>query len=93
MVDEIIKDPRAAQLAPREHAMVEFAIRSTQSLESMSEADVDGLKAVGLDDRSILDITHVIGFFAYANRMVDLLGVPLEAEMSKVPPWESIAVD
>jgi uncharacterized peroxidase-related enzyme len=74
-------DPRAAELSSREAALVDFAIRSTQNLDTIGEADIQALKDLGLDDRSILDLTHVIGFFAYANRMVELLGVPLEDDM------------
>ena len=53
-----------------------------------ARADVDALKAVGLDDRAILDAVHVVGFFAYANRLVDGLGVPLEPERPVEPPWK-----
>ena len=41
------------------------------------------LRDAGLDDRAILDLTHVIGFFAYANRLGDGLGCELEAEMEE----------
>ncbi len=41
------------------------------------------LREAGLDDRAILDLVHVIGFFAYANRLVDGLGCELEAEMEE----------
>ena len=67
--------------------MVEFAIKGTQFPEQSKPSDLEPLRSVGLDDRAILDLTHVIGFFAYANRLVDLLGVPLEQNMTKIPPW------
>jgi alkylhydroperoxidase family enzyme len=47
----------------------------------MSPGDVEKLRAAGLSDREILDLAHVIGFFAYANRLVDGLGCELEREM------------
>ena len=47
----------------------------------MEESAVEALRNAGLDDRGILDLAHVIGFFAYANRIVDGLGCDLEPEM------------
>ena len=41
------------------------------------------LREAGLEDRAILDLVHVIGFFAYANRLVDGLGCELEAGMDE----------
>lgn len=39
---------------------------------------VEGLKAVGLSDRDILDLNQVTAYFAYVNRIADGLGVELE---------------
>ena len=47
----------------------------------MSEPDLEPLRSEGLDDRAILDVAHVVAFFAYANRIVDGLGCDLEPEM------------
>jgi len=34
------------------------------------------LRAAGLDDRSILDLVQVTGYYGYVNRLVAGLGVP-----------------
>lgn len=47
----------------------------------MSPADLDRLRAVGLDDKDILDAVEVISFFNYINRVADALGVDLESWM------------
>ena len=44
----------------------------------MTEADIDALRTVGLDDRAILDLNMIVGYFAFVNRLADGLGVPLE---------------
>ena len=44
----------------------------------MSPADLDRLRAAGLDDRAIHDATQVIGFFNYITRIADALGVEPE---------------
>ena len=55
----------------------------TRDPGSTGEGELAALRDAGLDDRAILDLTHVIGFFAYANRLVDGLGCELEAEMEE----------
>jgi len=42
-------------------------------------ADLDHLRAQGLDDRAIHDAVQVIGFFNYATRVADALGVEEES--------------
>ncbi len=41
---------------------------------------IESLKALGLDDRAILDATLVIAYFNFVNRMVLGLGIELEKE-------------
>ena len=51
----------------------------------MSPADLDTLRAHGLDDRTIHDATQVISYFNYINRVADALGVEPE---EFIRPWE-----
>lgn len=48
-----------------------------------TETILNKLKALGVDDRSILDATLVIAYFNFVNRMVLGLGVEYEASESK----------
>ena len=41
-------------------------------------ADVDALRDAGFSDRDILDITEAVGYYAYANRIADRLGLQTE---------------
>ncbi len=50
----------------------------------MGEADIEALRAAGLDDAAIHDATQIIGFFNYINRVADALGVEPEGF---VRPW------
>ena len=50
----------------------------------MGEADIEGLRALGLDDAAIHDATQITGFFNYINRVADALGVEPERF---VRPW------
>ena len=60
--------------------MLTFAIKLTTAPGAMHDADVDALRAAGFSDRDILDIVEVVGYYAYANRIADGLGIETE-------PW------
>lgn len=75
-----MKDWRSADLTPRQRAIGSYAAALTQDPGHRSREDIESLRAHGLDDIAILDLAHVIGFFAYANRLVDGLGCLPEPE-------------
>lgn len=58
--------------------MLEYVDKLTRVPGSMVEADIVALRDAGFDDRAILDINQIAGFFAWCNRTVDGLGVELE---------------
>ena len=51
----------------------------------MEEADVERLRAVGLDDVAIHDAIQVVSYFNYINRVADAVHVDLEEEMEPYP--------
>ena len=59
--------------------MLTFAVKLTRTPGDMTSADADGLRAAGFSDRDILDITEVIAYYAYANRIADGLGIDTES--------------
>lgn len=65
-------------LSERERALVEFAEELTRTPATISRQDVEELRACGLSDLEVLDAVQVIGYFAYANRIVLGLGAELE---------------
>ena len=50
----------------------------TRAPTQMERADVDALRGVGFTDVDVLHICEVAGYYAYANRIADGLGVELE---------------
>ncbi len=58
--------------------MLTFAVKLTKTPGAMEDADVDALRSAGFSDRDILDIVEVVGYYAYANRIADGLGIELE---------------
>lgn len=78
-------DPTTAELTARQRAIVDFAIKLTESPEHARREDLEPLKVHGLDDEDIFMLVHVIGYFNHINRVADALGVDLEPEMPKSP--------
>jgi uncharacterized peroxidase-related enzyme len=60
--------------------MLVYATKLTHTPSKMTSNDVEQLRAVGFNDRDVLDIAEVTAYYAYANRIADGLGVELE-------PW------
>ncbi len=58
--------------------MLDYAIKLTRQPSKMVEADVEALRTSGLSDGEILDVCQITAYYAYANRLVDGLGVELE---------------
>ncbi len=73
-----MRDYRTAPITAGERTMLDFAVRLTRSPWDMAEADVEGLRKVGLSDRAILDVVLVTSYFAFVNRIASGLGVELE---------------
>ena len=71
-------DPYGAALPERERAMVDWALKLTRTPWKMSEADLDSLRAAGLNDRAILDLAMIVAYYAYVNRIASGLGVEIE---------------
>ena len=71
-------DARAAQVAPADRAMLDYALKLTATPSAMSAEDVRRLRQAGFDDRAIHDICAITAYYAFVNRIADGLGVELE---------------
>ena len=58
--------------------MLDYAIKLTLEPTKMVEEDVTRLREAGFEDRTILDINLITGYYAFVNRLADGLGVGLE---------------
>lgn len=78
LAGRVERDWAGAGLSDRRVAMLTFALKLTLEPGSMTEDDVEPLRAAGFADLDILHIVEVTAYFAYVNRIADGLGVPLE---------------
>lgn len=77
-MDAIKVDYRTADLAAADRAMLDYVAVLTETPASTTEAHVIAMREQGLSDEAILEVNQITGFFAWCNRTVDGLGVPLE---------------
>jgi uncharacterized peroxidase-related enzyme len=75
MVAALQKDYRTAPISEQDKAMLEYVVKLTRDATQCTRADHDKLRAVGFDDRGILQITLIASWFNYINRVADALGV------------------
>ena len=67
-------------LEPRLSNIVRHAEKLTTAPDAMTESDLGELRAVGLSDRDILDVTLVTAYFNFVNRIALGLGVAFDAD-------------
>lgn len=67
--ERLVMNYRTADLAPRQRAMLDFAVKLTRASAEVEEADRQVLRAAGFSDRDIWDIAAVAGFFNMSNRI------------------------
>ena len=69
------EDYRAAPISEQDRVMLDYAAQLTRDATRISREDHERLRAVGFDDRGILQITLIASWFNYINRVADALGV------------------
>jgi len=75
------EDYRSAGLAPREVALLDFAVKLTKSPSGVRKDDLEALRTHGFSDEQLVDAVHCIGYFNFINRVLDGLGVDPEPSM------------
>lgn len=78
LAERLEADYRRAGLSEKRVAMLDYSVKLTVSPAKVTQDDVGKLTEAGFSDIDILHIAEVVGYYAYANRMADGLGIPLE---------------
>ena len=77
VIQRVLDEGVTTALEPRARAIVDYSVKLTEMPNQTTAADLAPLRAVGLTDLEILDLTHVIAMFAWANRLLQTLGEPV----------------
>lgn len=83
--EKMVMNYRAADLDPRQKAMLDFAVKLTEQPAKIEEADRNELRQQGFSDRDIWDIAATAAFFNMSNR------VAAATEMEPNPEYHSQA--
>ena len=75
LADQLATHPASAELTPRQHAMIGFALKLCESPWHVEEADHAALRAHGFSDEDIWDIGAITAMFAMSNRLAHLMAL------------------
>ena len=76
----IVQNYRAAELEPRQKAMLDFAVKLTERPDLIDDEDRQKLRDAGLSEREIWDIAAVAGFYNMSNRIATAAEIRPNAE-------------
>ncbi len=75
IADQVAINWRKADLTSRQRAMLEFAMKVSQSAQTVGDADFEALRAAGFSDEDAWDIGAIAAFFGLSNRFANLANV------------------
>ena len=75
MVKALEEDYKTAPISEQDRVMLDYVVQVTKDATRISPKDHERLRAVGFDDKGILQITLIASWFNYINRVADALGV------------------
>jgi len=86
-VKDIAAKGPAAVTEERTRAIVDFAERVNADPKAVTDQDVDGLRALGLTDKGIVQLVHLVSDFASYNRLNQALATDYDYR----DVWRSVA--
>ena len=75
LVEALRRDYKTAPISEQDRVMLDYVVKLTKDATMCSPDDHAKLRAVGFDDKGILQITLIASWFNYINRVADALGV------------------
>ena len=72
IADQVAANYRKADITPRQKAMIDFAMKVSQTAQLVGETDFDALKAHGFNEEDIWDIAAISAFFGLSNRLANV---------------------
>jgi uncharacterized peroxidase-related enzyme len=80
LADQVATNYRKADITDRQKAMLDFAVKVSQSAQSVAEADFETLKSQGFTEEDIWDIAGISAFFGMSNRIANVTNMRPNAE-------------
>jgi len=80
LVEALQADYTTAPITEQDRVMLDYVVQLTKDATRITPAYHERMRAVGFDDRAILQITLIASWFNYINRVADALGVGREGQ-------------
>ena len=75
LITALRKDYKTAPISEAERVMLDYVVQLTKDAVKITPQYHERLRAVGFDDKAILQITLIASWFNYINRVADALGI------------------
>jgi uncharacterized peroxidase-related enzyme len=82
----VVADHRTAGLDPVDVAVMDLADKVADDASSVSEADIEGLRSLGLSDPEIFDVIAATAARCFFSKMLDGLGAQADARYADLEP-------
>ncbi|RQS22630.1 peroxidase-related enzyme [Burkholderia sp. Bp8998] len=80
IADQVATNYRKADITVRQKAMLDFAMKVSQTAHQVGEADFDTLKSHGFTEDDVWDIAAISAFFGMSNRIANVTNMRPNAE-------------
>lgn len=78
--DQVATNYRKADITDRQKAMLDFALKVSQTAHLVGEADFEALMAHGFTEEDVWDIAGISAFFGMSNRLANVANMRPNAE-------------
>jgi 4-carboxymuconolactone decarboxylase len=80
IADQVATNYRKADITELQKAMLDFAMKVSQTAHLVGETDLEALKAHGFTEEDIWDIAGIAAFFGMSNRIANVTSMRPNAE-------------
>jgi len=88
-IQRLVTDGVDVVADPRLKTILSFALKVNADAKSITDADTDGLRSIGLTDKGIVQLVHLVSDFAAYNR----LNLALDTDYDYRDMWRAFAFD
>ena len=72
IADQVAVNYRKADITPRQKAMLDFAMKVSQSSHLVGDQDIETLKSHGFTEEDAWDMAAIAAFFGLSNRLANV---------------------
>ena len=85
-VRAVVGDHDAGELDAVDRAVIELADKVALDASSVTQADVDGLRSLGLSDADVMDVVLAASVRCFFSKALDGLGIEADAKYAQLDP-------